>query len=162
MAYANRGDVWDDKGDRDRAIADLPRQSASIRNTREHIMCAAWSGKRRATWTGRSATSTTRSASDRRHRLCQSWRRLGRRERKGPRDRGPDRSRASRPQLPRRGSGRQSRSERLGELRKPRGRDARAEAQDTIADLRKGLSLNPNQSRKQQFETALQELGAAP
>ena len=34
--------------------------------------------------------------------------------------------------------------------------------EDAIADLRKGLSLNPNQSRKQQLETALQELGAAP
>ena len=33
---------------------------------------------------------------------------------------------------------------------------------DAIADLRKGLTLGPNDARKKQIETALQELGAAP
>jgi tetratricopeptide (TPR) repeat protein len=33
---------------------------------------------------------------------------------------------------------------------------------DAIADLRKGLTLNPGAARKKQLETALQELGAAP
>jgi len=33
---------------------------------------------------------------------------------------------------------------------------------DAIADLRKGLTLNPNETRKKQIETGLQELGAAP
>ena len=33
---------------------------------------------------------------------------------------------------------------------------------DAIADLRKGLTLNPNESRKRQLEGALRELGAAP
>ncbi len=34
--------------------------------------------------------------------------------------------------------------------------------EDAIADLRKGLTLKPNESRKRQLETALRELGAAP
>ena len=33
---------------------------------------------------------------------------------------------------------------------------------DAIADLRKGLTLNPSDIRKKQIESALQELGAAP
>jgi len=33
---------------------------------------------------------------------------------------------------------------------------------DAIADLRKGLSLNPNATRKRQLEAALRELGATP
>ena len=33
---------------------------------------------------------------------------------------------------------------------------------DAIADLRKGLTLKPNDTRKKQLETALQELGANP
>jgi regulator of sirC expression with transglutaminase-like and TPR domain len=34
--------------------------------------------------------------------------------------------------------------------------------EDAIADLRKGLTLKPNDARKKQLESALQELGAAP
>ena len=33
---------------------------------------------------------------------------------------------------------------------------------DAIADLRKGLSLNPNATRKRQLEGALRDLGATP
>ena len=33
---------------------------------------------------------------------------------------------------------------------------------DAIADLRKGLTLKPNESRKRQIEGALRELGATP
>ena len=33
---------------------------------------------------------------------------------------------------------------------------------DAIADLRKGLTLNPSESRKHQLEAALRELGATP
>jgi hypothetical protein len=33
---------------------------------------------------------------------------------------------------------------------------------DAIADLRKGLGLNPNAARKSQLEAALRELGASP
>ena len=33
---------------------------------------------------------------------------------------------------------------------------------DAIADLKKALSLNPNESRKKQIEGALRELGAIP
>ena len=33
---------------------------------------------------------------------------------------------------------------------------------DAIADLRKGLSLNPGESRKRQLEDALRDLGASP
>jgi hypothetical protein len=33
---------------------------------------------------------------------------------------------------------------------------------DAIADLRKGLTLNPSEARKKQIEMALQELGATP
>ena len=35
-------------------------------------------------------------------------------------------------------------------------------SEDAIADLRKGLSLNPNAVRKSQLEGALRELGATP
>jgi Tfp pilus assembly protein PilF len=35
-------------------------------------------------------------------------------------------------------------------------------ADDAVADLRKGLTLKPNASRKQQLEGTLRELGAAP
>ena len=33
---------------------------------------------------------------------------------------------------------------------------------DAIADLRKGLTLKPNETRKRQIEGALRELGATP
>jgi tetratricopeptide (TPR) repeat protein len=33
---------------------------------------------------------------------------------------------------------------------------------DAIADLRKGLTFNPNAARKSQLEAALRELGATP
>ena len=33
---------------------------------------------------------------------------------------------------------------------------------DAIADLRKGLTLNPNANRKREIEAALKALGAAP
>ena len=33
---------------------------------------------------------------------------------------------------------------------------------DAIADLRKGLTLKPNETRRKQMETALQELGVTP
>ena len=39
---------------------------------------------------------------------------------------------------------------------------ALARNDDAIADLRKGLTLGPNEPRKKQIESALQELGATP
>ena len=65
LAYANRGDVWDDKGDQQpRHRGSRPGDPARSEKCRAPTTCAAWSGRRRAISTARSRTSPRRSAYD--------------------------------------------------------------------------------------------------